>query len=72
MFLSKKMKRSRMTREEANAIIEKSKTEAPLELEENDLKAMIIAAIVVFAPFVLAFAGVFYFLYWFIFNVWAR
>jgi len=70
MFLSRKMKRNQMTREKANAILERTKTEAPLELEKNDLKAMILAAIIVFTPFVLIFAGALYFVWWFIFNVW--
>ncbi|MCL2603182.1 MAG: hypothetical protein FWD90_01730 [Defluviitaleaceae bacterium] len=70
MFLSKKFKRG-MTREQADAIIEKSRTEEPLELEKGDLPAMIIAAFVVFFPFVLVFCGILGFIYWFIFHVWA-
>ena len=70
MLLSKKIKRPRMTRKEADAIIEKSRSEPSLELEKGDIKAMIIAGIVVFLPFVLAFAGALGFLYWFIFFVW--
>jgi len=70
MFLSRKMKRPKMTNEEMNAILEKAKTEPPLELEKGDLKAMIIAAFIVFFPFILVFAGTLIFLYWFIFNVW--
>jgi len=72
MFLSKKHKRPKMTREEADAIIERSKTEEPLELEKGDIKAMILAAFIVFLPFVLAFSGALGLLYWFIFHVWAR
>jgi len=64
------MKRTPMTREEADAIIEKSKSEPPLELEKNDLKAMIMAAFIVFIPFILALTVPLYLLYWFIFNVW--
>jgi len=64
MFLGKLKKR--FTREDADAIIERAKTEAPLELEKGDLPAMLIAAFLVFAPFVLAFAGVFI-IVWFIF-----
>jgi len=67
MFLPKKMKRPRMTSEEAAQIMEKAKTEAPLELEKGDIKAMIIAATIVFMPFILVFCGVLYLLYWFIF-----
>ena len=72
MFLPKKYKRPRMTRAEADAIIERSKTEEPLDLEKGDLKAMILAAFIVFLPFVLGISGAFAFLYWFIFNVWGR
>jgi len=71
MFLGK-FKRPRMTSTEAKAIIEKSKSEAPLELEKGDLKAMLLAAIIVFVPFIAAFAGALGLLHWFIFNVWAR
>ena len=70
MFLSKIWKRNKMTRAKANAIIEKSRDEAPLELEKNDIKAMIIAGLIVFVPFVLVLTGALYFVYWFIFNVW--
>jgi len=68
MFLGK-LKR-KMTREEADAIIERAKTEAPLELEKGDLKAMMLAAFIVFVPFLLAFVGAFVLLYLFIFRVW--
>jgi len=61
-----------MTREDANNIIEKAKTEEPLELEKGDLKAMFLAAIIVFLPFILIFAGALGLLYWFIFNIWGR
>ena len=71
MLLSKKLKR-RMTSEEADAIIERSKTEPPLELEKGDIPAMILAGIIVFFPVVLAIGGTLAFLYWFIFNVWVR
>ena len=67
MFLSRKLKK-RFTREDADAIIERSKTEAPLELEKGDLPAMLIAAFMVFAPFVLAFGGVFVLLWFLIFG----
>ncbi|MCL2187693.1 MAG: hypothetical protein FWC16_01485 [Defluviitaleaceae bacterium] len=71
LFLPRHMKRG-MTREQANEIIEKSKGEPPLDLEKGDIKAMIMAAIIVFAPVVLIFGGSLWFVYWFIFNVWAR
>jgi hypothetical protein len=71
MFLRKNQKRT-MTRKEADAIIERSKTEEPLEMEKGDLKAIMIAAFMVFAPFVIAFGGALWLLYLFIFNVWAR
>ena len=72
MFFGKKIKkRHRMTRAEANDIIEKAKTEAPLELEKGDLLAMIIAAFVVFAPVLLAIIGSLVGVWWFIFYVWA-
>jgi len=70
MLFSNKQKRKRMTREEADAIIERSKKEAPLELEKGDLKAMFIAAIIVFLPFILFFAGTMGLLWWLIFRVW--
>jgi len=69
MFLGK-LKRKRMTSEEAKAIMEKAKTEAPLELEKGDLKAMLLAAIVVFLPFVLLLSGALGFLWWLILRVW--
>jgi len=69
MFLGK-LKRKRMTRQEADAIIARSKTEAPLELEKGDLLAMFLAALKVFLPFVAALSGVFIFVWWFIFYVW--
>ena len=69
MFLGK-LKRPKMTREEANAIIERSKTEEPLNLEKGDLLAMVLAAIKVFLPFVLAIGGSLIFLWWLIFHVW--
>jgi len=70
MLLSRKMKRTRMTLKEADAIIEKSKTEQPLELEKGDVKAIILAGVVVFVPFLMIVAGSLGFLYWFIFFVW--
>ena len=69
MFSGKK-KRSRMTREQADAIIEKAKTEEPLELEKGDKLAMFFAALIVFVPFVLLLSGVLVFVWWFIFHVW--
>ena len=69
MFLGK-LKRPKMTKEEANAIIERSKTEEPLDLEKGDLLAMILAALSVFLPFVLAIGGSLLLLWWLIFNVW--
>jgi len=70
MFLSRKLKRPKMTSEEMDAIIERAKTEPPLELEKGDLKAMIIAAFIVFFPFVLVFSGSLILIYWLIFYVW--
>jgi len=66
MFLGK-LKRRKMTREEADAIIERSKSEAPLELEKGDLKAMILAALIVFVPFIMAFVVVFGLFWWLFF-----
>ena len=63
-------KRRKMTREEADAIIERSKTEEPLELEKGDRLAMFIAAVIVFAPVVLAIVGVLALSWWIIFHVW--
>jgi len=71
MFLGK-LKRPKMTREEADTIIEKAKTEEPLELEKGDLKAIILAAIIVFVPFILLFSGVLVFAWWFFVNVLGR
>jgi len=68
MFLGK-LKRPRMTRAEAKAIIERSKTEEPLELEKNDLKAMFLAAIIVFLPFVLLISGALWLIWWLFFRV---
>jgi len=67
-----KNKRRRMTRAEADAIIERSRSEKSLELEKGDRLAMLIAAFVVFVPVVLALAGVLGFAWWFIFHVWGR
>lgn len=69
MFLSRKMKR-KFTREEADAIIEKAKTEEPLQLEKNDLKAIMLAAAIVFVPFVLVFVGVMGLMFMFISRIW--
>jgi len=69
MFLGK-LKRPRMTREEADAIIERSKSEPPLDLERGDLTAMILAAIIVFLPFILFISGAMGLLWWLIFRVW--
>jgi hypothetical protein len=68
MFLGK-LKRPRMRREEADAIIERARTEEPLDLEKGDLKAIILAAFIVFVPFVLLIAGSWAFLWWFVFRV---
>ena len=69
MFLGNR-KRPRMTREEADAIIEKAKSEAPLELEKGDKLAMFLAALAVFLPFILVISGVFVLFWWLIFRVW--
>jgi len=61
-----------MTLEEANAIMEKAKTEEPLELEKGDLKAMILAAFIVFMPFVLLIGGGIGLLWWVFFHVLGR
>jgi len=68
MFLRKDQKRRR-TRAEATEIIEKSLTEDPIELEKGDLPAIILAAIIVFMPFILAFGGALLLLWWLIFYV---
>ena len=70
MLFSNLRKRHQMRREDADAIIEKAKTEAPLDLEKGDIPAMILAALIVFLPFILAISGVMYLLWWVIFNVW--
>ena len=64
-----KYKRKRMTLAEADAIIERSKTEPPLELEKGDLKAIFLAAIIVFVPFLLVFFGALVFLFWLFLRV---
>ena len=69
MFLPKRMKRG-MTKEQANAIIERSKKEDPLDLEKGDLPAIILAAFAVFGPFVLGFGGVMFLMYLFITSLW--
>ena len=71
MFLGKN-KRRKMTRAEMDAIIEKSKTEKPLELEKGDRLAMFMAALIVFVPVVLALVGALVFVWWFVFHVWGR
>jgi len=58
-----------MTLAEADAIIERSKTEPPLELEKGDLKAIFLAAIIVFVPFLLVFFGALVFLFWLFLRV---
>ena len=63
-------KRKRMTAAEAQSIWERSRNEEPLELEKNDLKAIILAALIVFIPFVLAFGGMLLLVWWFIIYVW--
>ena len=69
MFLPKSKKRG-MTKAQANAIIERSKTEAPLELEKGDMPAIILAAFAVFGPFVLGFGGALFLMYLFITALW--
>jgi len=68
MLLSNKMRR-KFTRKEADEIIERAKTEAPLELEKGDIPAMILAALMVFVPFTLALGGGLLLLWVFIFFV---
>jgi len=68
LFLNSR-KRKGMTREEADAIINKSKTEAPLELEKGDLPAILMAAFIVFVPFLLAFGAAFGIVWWLMFRV---
>ena len=70
MFLGKYKRR--MTRAEADAIIERAKTEEPLKVEKGDRLAMFLAALIVFVPVVLAIIGVLVFAWWFIFYVWGR
>jgi len=57
MFLLPKNLKKRMTRQDADEILERAKDEEPLELEKGDLKAIILAAIIVFVPFVLVIIG---------------
>jgi len=71
MFLSRVMKRNKMTRAQADAILERAKTEEPLELEKGDFTAMLIAAFIVFMPILLGIAAVLGFVYFFIFHIWA-
>jgi len=70
MFLRKDQKK-RMTREQANEILERAKTEEPLDLEKGDMMAIILAALKVFVPFILLFAGAILFVWWLIVFVWA-
>jgi hypothetical protein len=69
MLFNNKFKRKRMTREEADAIIERAKTESPLELEKGDKLAMFFAALIVFVPFVLVFCGILVFAWFFLFRI---
>jgi len=71
MLLSRKLRR-KFTRKDADEIIERAKTEEPLELEKGDIPAMILAALMVFLPFVLALGGAMILLWFFIFFVWGR
>jgi len=58
----------RESRAKSEKIIEKTKTEAPLELEKGDLKAIIIAAFITLFPIVLVFAGILGLAYWLLFG----
>ena len=62
-------KRKRMTREESKAILERAKSEEPLELEKGDLPAIILAALMVFLPFILIFSGAVLLVMWLFFNL---
>ena len=72
MLLSRKYKRPTMTREEADAIIERARTEPPLELKKGEIIAMIMAAMIVFVPFLLLFSGTMGLLYFVIFHIVGR
>lgn len=69
MFFGGPKKRPKMTKEEANAIIQRAQTEEPLDLEKGDFAAMIIAALMVFLPFLLALSGSLLLLWWLLFHV---
>ncbi|MDR2168420.1 MAG: hypothetical protein LBE35_11330 [Clostridiales bacterium] len=69
MLIPRNKKRG-LSREEQNAILERAKTEEPLELEKGDLLAIMLAAVRVFLPFVLAMAGVLLLVY-FLIVAWA-
>jgi len=71
MFLRKDQKK-RMTRQEADAILERARHEEPLELEKGDMTAIILAAFKVFIPIILLFAGGMALLMWLILGVWAN
>ena len=58
------LRRIRENRARLNKVLEETKTQAPLELEKNDLKAIIIAAFIVIFPILLVFVGVVALLYW--------
>jgi len=49
---------------DADGIIERTKNEPELELEKGDLKAIIIAAMVVMLPALVVFVSVVLFVYW--------
>ena len=68
MLLGKRKRR--MTSEEQDAILERAKDEAPLELEKGDKLAMFFAALIVFVPFLLAMSGVLFLVWLFIVFVW--
>ena len=58
------MEKRRLTREKADAIIERAKTEEPLELEKGDKLAMLFAGLLVFVPFALVLAGAMLLVMW--------
>ncbi|MCL2168851.1 MAG: hypothetical protein FWB74_02360 [Defluviitaleaceae bacterium] len=69
MFVPKKRKKG-LSREDQNAILERARTEEPLELEKGDMLAIILAAFKVFLPFVLGIAGFLILIAW-LFMLWA-
>lgn len=67
-FSGKRWKESKeqTTRARIREIEERARHEESLELEKGDIPAMIIAALMVFIPFLIFFCGALLLLWWFV------